>query len=335
MSVAEPKAPAEAKAPAEPKAPAAKKADSPFKTDSKLERLFSQGEFVVTAEIGPPKSASSKGIKENAKILKDTTDGQNLTDNQTAIVRLSSIAAAVHVLAEGGNPVMQMTVRDRNRIALQSDLLGAYSLGIRNILCLSGDHQSFGNHPTSKNVYDIDSIQLLQTVKGLRDDKKFLCGEDCKINPKFYIGAAANPFGDPFEFRVLRLEKKVRAGADFIQTQAIFDLERFERFMAMVRERGLHKKVNIMAGIIPVKSAKAMEYMKSVPGMIVPDEMIARIKGAADQAAAGVDLAVEMIKRVRGIEGVRGVHLMAVGWEEKVPEIVEKAGLLPRPAVKE
>ncbi|HEY3313908.1 MAG TPA: methylenetetrahydrofolate reductase [Bacillota bacterium] len=330
MSVAEAeKAPGAQKAPAV--AAAKEAASSPFKTESRLERLFAQGEFVVTAEIGPPKSASSKGIKENARLLKDATDGQNLTDNQTAIVRLSSIAAAVHVLSEGGNPIMQMVCRDRNRIAMQSDLLGAYSLGIRQTLCLSGDHQSFGNHPTAKNVYDIDSIQLIQAVKGLRDDKKFLSGDDCKIPPKFYIGAAANPFADPFEFRVLRLEKKIKAGADFIQTQAIFDFDRFEKFMAAVRERGLHQKINIMAGIIPVKSAKAMEYMKTVPGMIVPDDLIARIKGAADQAAAGVDLAVEMIQRVRKIEGVRGVHLMAVGWEEKVPEIVEKAGLLPRP----
>lgn len=303
------------------------------KTESKLERLLNEGKFVVTGEIGPPKHASGDGIRHHVELLKNHVDAMNLTDNQTAIVRLSSIAAAVHVLAAGGEPVIQMTVRDRNRIALQSDLLGAYSLGVRNVLCLSGDHQSFGNHPTAKNVYDIDSIQLVQTVKALRDEKKFLCGEEIKEHePRFFIGAVANPFGDPFEYRVLRLEKKVNAGADFIQTQAIFDMERFERFMAMVRERGLHQRVKILAGVMPLKSVGAARYMqKSVSGMIVPDEIIERMKGAADPKAEGVEICVEQIKHLQTIEGVAGVHIMAVMWEEIIPTIVEKAGLYPRP----
>lgn len=300
-------------------------------TESKLEKLLSEGKFVVTAEIGPPKHASAEGIRHHAELLKDYVDAVNITDNQTAVVRLSSIAAAVHCLQKGVEPIIQMTVRDRNRIALQSDLLGAYSLGIRNVLCLSGDHQSFGNHPTARNVFDIDSVQLIATVKMMRDEKKFLCGEEIKEHePRFFIGAVANPFADPFEFRVLRLEKKINAGAQFIQTQCIFDLDRFERWMAMVRERGLHKRVAILAGVTPLKSAGAARYMQSVPGMIVPDAIVERMKKAADPKAEGVEICVEQIKRLRSIEGVAGIHIMAVMWEEIVPTIVEKAGLRSR-----
>jgi methylenetetrahydrofolate reductase (NADPH) len=297
-------------------------------TESKLEKLLSEGRFVVTAEIGPPKHASAEGIRHHAELLKDYVDAVNITDNQTAVVRLSSIAAAVHCLQKGVEPIVQMTVRDRNRIALQSDLLGAYSLGVRNVLCLSGDHQSFGNHPTARNVFDIDSVQLIATVKMMRDEKKFLCGEEIKEHePRFFIGAVANPFADPFEFRVLRLEKKINAGAQFIQTQCIFDLDRFDRWMAMVRERGLHQRAAILAGVTPLKSAGAARYMQTVPGMVVPDAIVERMKKAADAKAEGVEICVEQIRRLRSIEGVAGVHIMAVMWEEIVPTIVEKAGL--------
>ncbi|MGB9920451.1 MAG: methylenetetrahydrofolate reductase [Moorellales bacterium] len=300
-------------------------------TESKLEKLLSEGKFVVTAEIGPPKHASAEGIRHHAELLKDYVDAVNITDNQTAVVRLSSIAAAVHCLQKGVEPIIQMTVRDRNRIAIQSDLLGAYSLGIRNVLCLSGDHQSFGNHPTARNVFDIDSVQFIALVKMMRDEKKFLCGEEIKEHePRFFIGAVANPFADPFEFRVLRLEKKINAGAQFIQTQCIFDLDRFERWMALVRERGLHKRAAILAGVTPLKSAGAARYMQSVPGMIVPDAIIERMKKASDPKAEGVEICVEQIQRLRSIEGVAGVHIMAVMWEEIVPTIVEKAGLHSR-----
>jgi len=300
-------------------------------TESKLEKLLSEGRFVVTAEIGPPKHASAEGIRHHAELLKDYVDAVNITDNQTAVVRLSSIAAAVHCLQKGVEPIVQMTVRDRNRIALQSDLLGAYSLGVRNVLCLSGDHQSFGNHPTARNVFDIDSVQLIATVKMMRDEKKFLCGEEIKEHePRFFIGAVANPFADPFEFRVLRLEKKINAGAQFIQTQCIFDLDRFDRWMAMVRERGLHQRAAILAGVTPLKSAGAARYMQTVPGMMVPDAIVERMKKAADAKAEGVEICVEQIRRLRSIEGVAGVHIMAVMWEEIVPTIVEKAGLRSR-----
>ncbi|MHB1126289.1 MAG: methylenetetrahydrofolate reductase [Bacillota bacterium] len=300
-----------------------------------MERLLAQGTFVVSGEIGPPKHAGAEGIRHHTEVLKDYCDAVNLTDNQTAIVRLSSIAAAAHVLQAGGEPIIQMTTRDRNRIGLQSDLLGAYSLGVRNVLCLSGDHQSFGNHPTSKNVHDVDSIQLVNTVKNMRDEKKFLCGDVMKESePKFFIGAVANPFGDPFEFRVLRLEKKINAGADFIQTQCILDMERFEKFMVMVRERGLHKRAHIIAGLMPMKSARAAKYMQtSVSGMTVPDAIIERMEKAADPKAEGVKICIEQIKHLQTIEGVAGVHIMAVNWEEIVPEIVQSAGLYPRPKV--
>ncbi|PKM80220.1 MAG: 5,10-methylenetetrahydrofolate reductase [Firmicutes bacterium HGW-Firmicutes-14] len=302
---------------------------------SRLQTLFEQGEFVVTGEIGPPKSASGAGIREHAKHLSGYCDATNLTDNQTAIVRLSSIASGVHVLQAGGEPIVQMTCRDRNRIAIQSDLLGAYSLGIKNLLCLSGDHQSFGNHPTSANVFDVDSLQLIRMVKRMRDEKVFACGEEIKKDePRFFIGAVANPFADPFEVRVYRMEKKINAGAQFFQTQIIFDLERFDRFMELARERGLHERSYIMAGVMPVKSAKVAGYMKKfVSGMAVPDDMIERLKKAEDQQAEAVEICVEQIKYLKNVKGVKGVHIMAVGWEEIVPTIVEKAGLLPRPQV--
>ncbi|BCV21270.1 methylenetetrahydrofolate reductase [Moorella sp. Hama-1] len=303
--------------------------------DSKMAKILSQGQFLVSGEIGPPKHANPEGIKKHATMLKDYVDAMNLTDNQTAIVRLSSIAAGVHVLQAGGEPIIQMTARDRNRIAIQSDLLGAYSLGLRNVLCLSGDHQSFGNHPTAKNVHDVDSLQLIRIVKDLRDEKKFACGEEIKgQEPRFFIGAAANPFADPFEFRVLRLEKKINAGADFIQTQCIFDMERFERFMALARERGLHQRAKIIAGVMPLKSARAAKYMQqSVAGMIVPDEIVTRMEKAADPKAEGVAICVEQIKHLQTIEGVAGVHIMAVMWEDIIPTIVQEAGLYPRPKV--
>ncbi len=302
-------------------------------TKSKLQRLFEEGEFVVTCEIGPPKSASGEGIRKHAEHLKSYADAMNLTDNQTAIVRLSSIGAGLHVIAAGGEPIIQMTCRDRNRIALQSDLLGAYSLGIRNLLCLSGDHQMFGNHQGAKNVYDLDSIQLIKTVRDMRDNKIFHSGEKIKQDePRFFIGAVANPFADPFEFRVFRMEKKIRAGAQFIQTQCIFDMDRFEAFMDLARKRGLHEQAYIMAGVMPVKSAKVARYMqKNVSGMLVPDWIVERLEKAEDQAAEGVQICIEQIKHLKNIPGISGVHIMAVAWEEIVPNIVAGAGLLPRP----
>ncbi|AEG15058.1 methylenetetrahydrofolate reductase [Desulfofundulus kuznetsovii DSM 6115] len=306
-----------------------------MKTESKLQKLLDSGHFAVTAEIGPPKHASAHGIRHHAHMLKDYVDATNITDCQTAIVRLSSIASAVHILDCGLEPIVQMTCRDRNRIAIQSDLLGAYSLGVRNLLCLSGDHQKFGNEPSAKNVYDIDSIQLIYLMRRMREEKLFFSGEPIKEHePRFFIGAVANPFADPFEFRVARLEKKVEAGAEFIQTQCIFDMERFERFMEMVRERGIHERVHILAGVTPLKSWRAAKYLQtSVSGMIVPDDIVERLKKAEDPKREGIEICIEQIKHIRNIPGVHGVHIMAIAWEEVVPEIVERSGLFPRPKV--
>ncbi len=303
---------------------------------SKLQQILDSGQFAVTAEIGPPKHSSAEGIRHHAEMMRDYVDATNITDNQTAIVRMSSIAAGAHVLGCGIEPIVQMTCRDRNRIAMQSDLLGAYSLGMRNVLCLSGDHQKFGNHPMAKNVYDIDSMQLIDNLRRMRDEKVFFSGEAIKESePQFFIGAVANPFADPFEFRVDRLEKKVNAGAQFIQTQCIFDMERFERFMEMVRERGIDQRVHILAGVTPMKSWKAASYMQNnVSGMIVPNELVERLKNAEDPKREGLDICIEQIKYIKeNVKGVHGVHIMAIAWEEVVPEIVEKSGLYPRPKV--
>jgi len=302
------------------------------KSGSNLESILEQGKFAVTAEIGPPKSASPDIIIKHAHEMKGYADAFNLTDNQTAMARMSSIASAVILIMADLEPVIQMTCRDRNRIAMQSDIMGAAALGIKNVLCISGDHQTFGDQKEAKNVYDIDSIQQLMIFKKMRDEGKVWSGEELEVAPKLFLGAAANPFADPFEFHVTRLAKKINAGADFIQTQSIFDMERFERWMALVRGKGLHEKVSILAGVMPLKSHKVAIHMKNkVPGMIVPGAIIERLKNAKDPKEEGVRICVEQIEHLRAIEGVRGVHIMAMAWEEKVPEIVRRSGLLPRP----
>lgn len=268
--------------------------------------------------------------------MKGYVDGVNVTDNQTSVVRMSSFASSLVLKEMGFDPIMQMVCRDRNRIAIQSDVLGAAALGINNLLCLSGDHQKFGDHPTAKNVYDIDSMQLIQTLKRLRDEGKFLGGEEVKGRPDMFIGCAENPFADPFEIRAMRLAKKAAAGAQFVQTQCIFNLDKFEKWMEMVRDLGVHEKIYILAGITPCKSIGMARYMKtSVPGMDVPDALIDRLKGVSKEKVSeeGIKIAVETIQRVRAIKGVAGVHLMAIEWEERVPEMVRAAGLYPRPQV--
>ncbi|MFC1677683.1 methylenetetrahydrofolate reductase [Planctomycetota bacterium] len=306
-----------------------------MKSASRLEKVLKAGEFAVTSELGPPQNANPGAIEKKAKYCVGNVDGANITDNQTAIVRMSSIAAGALALSHGVEPIIQMVCRDRNRIAMQSDLLGAAAMGMKNLLCLSGDHQSFGNHPDAKNVFDIDSMQLISMVKKMRDEKKFLSGDEIKEHaPDFFIGAVANPFADPFEFRVMRLAKKVAAGAEFIQTQCIFDMERFAKWMGMVVDEGLHEKVYILAGLTPVRSHRALVYMKNnVAGITVPDELIARMESAEDPKEEGVKVCVEMIEQIKNIKGVAGVHLMPIGWESITPVLVERAGLLPRPQV--
>jgi len=305
-----------------------------MKSGSNLEKVLEAGHFAVTAELGPPKGANADVIRRKAELLKDCCDAINVTDNQTAVVRMSSVAACALLRQMGLDPVLQMTCRDRNRLAIQADILGASALGIRNILCLTGDHQKFGNHPTAKNVYDIDSIQLIQIIKALRDEGKFACGEPVKGEVPFFIGAAANPFADPYEFRPLRLAKKVKAGVDFIQSQAVFNVEKFRDYMARVRDMGLLDKVYFLAGVIPVKSLGMMRYMRDyVSGLDIPDELVRRMEDAEDVKAEGVRICIEIINQLREIPGVRGVHIMAVAWESIVPQVVEQAGLLPRPVV--
>ncbi|MEJ2039119.1 MAG: methylenetetrahydrofolate reductase [Desulfosarcinaceae bacterium] len=305
-----------------------------IETAGRLRSVLNDGGFAVTAECGPPRGADASIIRKKGELLKNVVDAVNVTDNQTAIVRMSSIAACVHLTQMGLEPVMQMVTRDRNRIALQSDILGAYSLGIQNILCLSGDHQSFGSQPDALNVFDLDSMNLVHAVHTMGEQGKDMSGFDLKEPPRMFIGAAANPFADPFEYRVLRLAKKIEAGARFIQTQCVYNLERFKAWMKMAREEGLTERAHILAGVTPLKSAGMAKYMaKRVAGMQVPEELIKRMESVPKEKAPaeGVKICLETIAQLRDIKGVHGIHLMAIEWEDIVGEIVEAAGLLPRP----
>jgi methylenetetrahydrofolate reductase (NADPH) len=306
------------------------------KTPSKLEKILSEGHLAVTSECGPPRGSDPEVITKKAELIKDHVDAINITDNQTSVTRMCSLAACIRLKMMGLEPVLQMVTRDRNRIALQSDILGAASFDIHNILCLSGDHQSFGDCAQGQNVHDIDSMQLIQTVRYMRDEKKFLGGDEINRPPQMFVGAAANPFADPFEIRVPRLAKKVAAGVEFIQTQCIYNLDKFEEWMKGVRDRGLHEKVYILAGLTPMKSVGMARYMKNrVPGMDVPDEVVQRLGDSPKekQPEEGIKICIESIERLKQVEGVAGFHIMAIEWEEMVPEIVEKGGLYPRPKV--
>ena len=295
---------------------------------SRLKEKIDTGDFIVTAELGPPRSASPRSIIKKVTYFQDGVDAVNITDNQTAIVRLSSIAAAAIVREHGLEPVIQMTCRDRNRIAIQGDLLGAAALGIENVLCLTGDHVTFGDHPEARPVFDLDSVQLLKTVAYMNSGR-FLSGEKIKTRPTFCCGGAANPFAPPLRARLRRLRKKIEAGARFIQTQAIFDPTGFEEWMTRVRKAGLDKECAILAGVMPVKSAKPLIYMKEeVPGMVIPDSVIERLDQAGDPKVEGIALAAETIKQVSNIEGVQGIHLMPLMWEKVTPKVLKKAGLI-------
>jgi methylenetetrahydrofolate reductase (NADPH) len=306
------------------------------KTPSRLEKVLAAGHLAVTSECGPPRGSNGDAITSKAEMIKDYVDAINVTDNQTSVTRLCSLAACIRLKLMGLEPILQMVTRDRNRIALQSDILGAASFDIHNILCLSGDHQQFGDNPQGQNVFDLDSVQLIQTVRYMRDEGKFLGGDDIDQPPEMFVGAAANPFADPFEIRVRRLAKKVAAGAEFIQTQCIYNLAKFEHWMKQARDQGLHEKVYILAGVTPFKSAGMAKYMKNrVPGMDVPDEVVQRMSGTPKekQPEEGLSICVESIQRLKEVEGIRGFHIMAIEWEEKVPEIVERSGLYPRPKI--
>jgi methylenetetrahydrofolate reductase (NADPH) len=314
---------------------------------SNLEKVLRAGHFAVTGELGPPTNADREVIEEKAQYLKGNVDSVNITDNQTAVVRMSSISVAVMLMELGIEPNIQMTARDRNRIAIQSDLLGAWALGAKNLLCLTGDHQTFGNHPMARNVFDMDSISMLMMVRDMRDKGILQSGDKMDVPPRFFLGAAANPFADPFDFRPYRLAKKVKAGADFIQTQIVFNVPKFAEYMKRAGDLGLLDDVYVLAGVSPIKTSGAARYMATkVPGMDVPDEYVQRMLGVikgipkeerkarrAAWAEEGINICVEVIQQVKDIPGVAGVHIMAIEWEEVVPTIVEKAGLLPRPVV--
>lgn len=308
---------------------------SAYKSAGRLERVLRSGRFAVTAELNPPDSANPQEVYDAAVVLSQVCDGINATDASGAHCHMSSVAICALLVRAGYEPVFQMSCRDRNRIALQGDLLGAAAMGVQNVLCLTGDDVTAGDQPQAKRVFDFDCMHLLRTARIMRDKGMFLSGRKLTVPPRVFLGAASNPFVQPYEWRPLRLAKKIEAGADFIQTQFCFDVGRFQTFMARVRDLGLHKKVFILAGVGPLRSAKAAEYMRTnVPGVYIPDEIVRRIQGAGTakaQKAEGKKICVEIIQQMREIEGVAGVHVMAYRQEELVAEIIEEAGLLPRP----
>ena len=307
-----------------------------MKSGSNLEKVLEAGHFAFTGELGPPRGTNAEEVRKKASYLKGNVDAVNITDNQTAVVRMASWAACILLIQEGLEPNFQMVCRDRNRLAMQSDILGAYAHGVRNMLCLSGDHQQFGDHPQALGVFDIDSMQLINMVKQMRDDAKFLGGDEIEDPPQMFIGAAANPFADPFEWRVHRLAKKISAGVDFIQTQCIYNMEKFRAWIKQANEMGLTEKAYILAGVTPMKSVGMAKYMKNrVPGMDVPDEVIKRLQGVdkKKQSDEGIKIACEQIEEFKEMKGIAGVHMMAIEWEHKVPEIAERAKVLPRPKV--
>lgn len=309
-----------------------------MKSGSNLERVLAAGHFSVTAECGPPRGADPNVVLEKAAFVKGNVDACNVTDNQTSVVRMSSLAGCMLVRDAGVEPLIQMVVRDRNRIALQSDLLGASALGVRNLLCLSGDHQKFGDDPQAKNVFDIDSMQLIHMVKTMRDEGVFPSGDKLEGAPEFYIGCAVNPFADPYEIRVARLKLKMDAGADFVQTQCIYNMPKFIQYMEDAKKQGLHEKIKILAGVTPLKSAGMGKFMnRMVAGIDIPEEVIKRIadEPKEKQAAKGIEVCIEQIGELKEMEGIAGIHVMAIEWEEKLAEIIGGAGLLPRPVVEQ
>ncbi len=310
--------------------------DNGMKSGSNLEKVLKAGYFAFTGELGPPRGTTVAEVVEKCQHLKGMVDSVNITDNQTAVVRMASWAACLILIKEGLEPNFQMVCRDRNRLAMQADILGAYAHGVRNMLCLTGDHCQFGDHPDAMGVFDIDSMQLINMVKTMRDEGKFQAGAEIKDPPRIFIGAAVNPFADPFDWRVHRLAKKIEAGVDFLQTQCIYNMDKFREFMKRANDMGLTEKAYILAGVTPMKNVGMARYMqKRVPGIEVPEELIDRLKGVDKKKVAdeGIKMACEQIEEFKEMKGVHGVHMMAIEWEHKVPEIAELAKVLPRPVM--
>jgi methylenetetrahydrofolate reductase (NADPH) len=291
------------------------------------------GAFTVTAEVGPPRGADAQALIRKVTPLRDLVAAVNITDNQGATVRMSSWAGSLAVMAAGVEPVMQLTCRDSNRIALQASLLGAAAMSIPNILVMTGDHPRFGDHPDAKPVFDMDSVQLLLAARAMRDEGRLLSGRELKPPPCWFLGSVENPSAPPLDFRAIRLRKKITAGAQFVQTQYVFDIPLFRRFMAQVRDLGLHERCHILAGVGPVCSLRALSHMQNgVPGLRIPDAVDRRLRSVSEDRTAeeGVSLCAEMIRELRQIPGVAGVHVMAMGNEHRIPVILERAGIRPR-----
>jgi methylenetetrahydrofolate reductase (NADPH) len=310
--------------------------DQPTKNCSRLEDILRSGHFAVTAELNPPDSADPEDVYLAASVLAEVCDGINAVDASGANCHISSVAMCALLTRAGYEPVYQVTCRDRNRIAIQGDMLGAAAMGVLNVLCLTGDDVTAGDQPEAKRVFDFDSIQLLRTARTMRDEAIFLSGRKITSPPCFFLGAAANPFVPPYEWRPQRLAKKIAAGAQFIQTQYCFDLSRFKEYMTRIRDLGLDKQAFILAGVGPLKSAGAAEFMRTkVPGVVIPDQYIDRLKKTPKekQQEEGKKICIELIEQIRDIEGVSGIHIMAYRQEELVADIVSQAGLLPRPII--
>ena len=306
-----------------------------MKSGSRLERVLRAGEFAVTAEILSPDSADPQAVLQHARIIGDSCDAINATDASGANAHMSNVAVSALLVRAGYDAVIQMACRDRNRIAMQGDLLGAAALGVKNVLCLTGDGVGTGDHPQSKPVFDMDSITLLRTARILRDNGHFLSGRRITSPPSLFLGAASNPFAPPYDFRPHRLRKKIDAGADFIQTQYCFDIPRLRTFMERAREMSLHERASILIGVGPLRSVRTAEWMRqNIPGVVIPDSIVKRLADAGQRATnEGKRICVEIIEQVKEIPGVAGVHVMAYRQEHLVPEILDLAGLLPRPAI--
>ena len=295
----------------------------------RLERVLREGHFAVTSELAPPDSADPNAVYERAALYDGAVDAINATDGSGAHCHMSSASVCALLTRLGYALIQQMSCRDRNRIALQGDLLGAAAMGVCNVLCLSGDGVATGDHPEAKPVFDMDCMSLLETARTLRDESRFLSGRKLDSPPRLFLGAAANPFVEPLEWRVARLAKKIAAGASFVQTQYCYDVPTLERWMARVRDQGLDERCFILVGVGPLASARTAKWIRAnVPGVRIPDDVIRRLEGAADQKAEGLDLCVEIMQRVAEIEGVAGVHVMAYRQEHRVPELVERSGVL-------
>ena len=298
------------------------------RTPGRFEAALRSGKFVVTAEVTPPDSADPQDVLKAAKILGSAADALNVTDGSGANCHISSVATCTILSNAGYEVIFQMSCRDRNRIALQAELLGASALGLHNVLCLTGDDVTAGDHPQAKRVFDMDSTQLIQIARIMRDEGIFLSGRKLSAKPKFFLGGADNPFVEPFDFRPLRLAKKIQAGAEFFQSQYCFDVERLKSHMQKVRDLGLHEKSFILIGLGPLRSEKTAEFLRTkVPGVYVPDAMVERMRKAQDKRTEGKRICVEIIQQVREIQGVAGIHMMAYKQEEAGAEILEEVGL--------